>query len=494
MNTEQLDKYFRNDFIELYPQQKSIIAETLVKQCFLILGEQGCGKTIITVYLIKIWFLLGLIKKVFILTKNEALHKYKSEILKHVPGLEEKDVYVMPNNQERAIFDKEARIYICDYNQVKLVYENYAGKLPPKRERKMTFIKEVFPVDKDWAVVFDEIQQLKGIKSDVHKIVYKNTTKALSKVATSGTPIEKIEELYAVFKLLDERIIGLNYHFFMNKIGVLKGDTYQILKYKEDGEAYVRKRIDPYMMTLEKREIKAMVEKSVTDIEVDFNTVFKEQYNEYINELQRAVLVKNRWKRKEIATLIHPIYDKVKELSRNNPRFQKFDTLIRRFIPTEKIIVWERSPRIMNELSEYYTNQGIPNLVIHGEIDKYERTQIIKDFDNLQKYRILFISFLTSAEAWEIPSRQDCKRMIYYSLPDRAIHYKQSSDRLHRLNSKEPVFIYRMILLNSIDEWARELLDYKSKVIKGFISDRDFKQIEIDSYERFLGIDKKRIA
>ena len=84
--------------------------------------------------------------------------------------------------------------------------------------------------------------------------------------------------------------------------------------------------------------------------------------------------------------------------------------------------------------------------------------------------------------------------MIYYSIPDRAILYNQSNDRLHRLTSTEDVFIYRLILKGSVDEWARNLVDYKNKVNNGMISEKDFKSVAEMSLFKFLGIDKKTIV
>jgi SNF2 family DNA or RNA helicase len=83
--------------------------------------------------------------------------------------------------------------------------------------------------------------------------------------------------------------------------------------------------------------------------------------------------------------------------------------------------------------------------------------------------------------------------MIYYSLPDSTIQYHQSSDRLHRINSKAGVSIYRMILKGSIDEWAVNLLEYKTKLRDGIIDKKEYAEIETLSYERLLGINKRSI-
>jgi SNF2 family DNA or RNA helicase len=487
-----LEELYDNPYISLYPEQKNIIQNALIKTNFLVLGAPGTGKTLITVYMIKAWFSLKLLNRVFIVTKNEVIHKYKSELLRHLPFLKDDDIQTMTDNTDRRLFDKKGLIYICDYNQVRLVYEEYAGKLPSKGTVKRRTISKIFPIDKNWAVVFDEVQAVKNIKSDIHKIIFNNTKNALAIIATSGTPTEKIEELYAVFRVLNERIIGLDYHSFMTLIAYLRQGTYNILSYKADGVRKIKNRIAPYMQKLDKEDIlDDIVPKTISDINVEFTESFKESYDKEVETLKYKIFENGYIKRQEVATLIQPIYNKVKEVSLENPRFVAFDKLVRRITTSEKLVVWERSPTIIKELSEYYTKIGLNNSVIYGDIDKYSRDPIIRNFDNNPDEKILFISFLTNAEAWEIPSRSDCKRMVFYSLPDRIINYQQCIDRLHRINSKEPVFIYRFILKDSIDEWAKDLLEYKKKINDGVIRENDFREIEIASYARYLGADKK---
>ena len=484
-----LDKYFKNDYLELYPQQKEIIQKALEKIYYLIVSVMGSGKTVMSVYIIKLWFAFNLIKKVLIITKNEVIKKYKTELLNHIPDLKEKDIAIMGDNTDRNLFDKEAKIYICDYNQIKLIYYHYAGEKPKKGKRKM--FKQLFPIDKDWGVFFDEIQAVKSIKSDVHKIVKNNTKNALAKIATSGTPVEKIEELFAIFQILNPKIIDMNYHWFMTSIAALDGDTYRILYYREKGVERVRKKIDPFMCTLKKSDIKLMVSKEIIDVEVEFTPKFKKEYERQINELMYD-FSGGYIEKKSIAPLIQIIYNKLKVVTLDSPRFVKFDKLVSRIISSEKLIVWERSPDIIKQLSNYYEKKGIQNLYIDGSVDKYDRDKIISDFDN-EEYKILFMSFLTTSEGWQIPSRGNCKRMIWYSLPDRVINYSQCNDRFYRLNSKAPVFIYRMILKGTIDEWAIALLEYKQKLKDGVIDKYEFSEIETESYAKYLGVNKKDI-
>lgn len=240
--------------------------------------------------------------------------------------------------------------------------------------------------------------------------------------------------------------------------------------------------------------MKEMVSRNIINVEIDFTNSFRQEYDMVLQYLQKSIFKEGQWKKRGIATLIQPIYNKIKEVSENNPRFVKFNSLINRFITNEKIIVWERAPEIMDKLSEYYNNKGIKNLIIYGDVDKYKRKDIIHTFNTDPEYKILFISFLTTAESWEIPSRKDCRRMVFYSLPDRLIKYDQSIDRLHRLSSMEGVYIYILLLKDSIDEWAVSLLEYKDKLINGMVTQEEFNKIEEESYLKFLGFNKKNIV
>jgi len=149
--------------------------------------------------------------------------------------------------------------------------------------------------------------------------------------------------------------------------------------------------------------------------------------------------------------------------------------------------VWEKSPSVIKDLSNYYTRKGVSNVYISGEVkDKKERTEIIEKFKNDDTIKILFVSFLTNPDSWEIPSYKGCSKAILYSLPDRGVLYQQLQDRQYRINSLEPVTIYRILMKSTIDEWAVDLLDAKIKMASGFLSEREFKQIEEDSYSRIL--------
>jgi len=472
--------FFENNHIELYDLQKEAITEAIIKKYFLVVGEQGSGKTEIGAFISKIVLQLNSVEKVLIVTKREILDKFKSKLLMYIPELVDPDIKVMNSNEERNIFDFDAKIYICDYNQIKLAYYYYA-------DGKSRNTKCVFPIDERWCVIFDEIQAVKTIKSQVHKICYHNTKKAKYRIGLSGTPIEKIEDLFSIFRILDPSIINIEYYYFMQTIAKIDPFTHRLLFYKESGVKKIRERINPYIKIFKKEQIKKVVNKNVIDVSCDFTTKFREEYNLKVASLLYFIDSKGYVNKKEIANIIQPLYNKVKEVSEDNPRFVKFFNLVKRITHTEKLIIWERSPEIIESLSSYFASKGIKNIFIYGDIKKDIRADIINKFNEDNEIKVLIISFLTSAEAWEIPSRKDCKRMIFYSLPDRIISYQQCIDRLHRLTSQEDVTIYRMILNNSIDEWAKWLLEYKQSLRDNIIDNMNYNTIELDSLRKHLG-------
>jgi SNF2 family DNA or RNA helicase len=480
-----LEKHFENPYFPLYEKQKDIIKKALLAQFGLILGEQGVGKTIISVYIIKIWLSLGLIKNILIITKNEIKQKYKSELLNHIPGLGEKDIAVF-SPEDRDFFGKKCKIYIADYNNIKMAYYH----LDPKDKSKAKRIKDIFKLGSNWGVFLDEIQYVKSVKSDVHKIIFKNTSNVSSLIGLSGTPVEKIEELFAIFRVINPGIIGYNYHSFMNMIGELRPGTYQVLYYRQEGINRIWEKVNPCIFKIFKDDIKTMVVKRESDIIVNMDKDYEIEYLLYIKSIKASLkdpLFKNgRIVRRTLACIIPKMYDYIKQVDMVNPRFKRFHGFISRLVPTEKIIVWDNSPKVLNSLSSFYTNLGVGNLVIHGGIPIPERDSIIQEFNNNINVRLFFISVLSTKDAWEIPSREDVKRAIYYSFPISAINYSQSTDRIYRINSEKDVSIYRMYMKNTIDEWARDLLEYKLKLQKGILSVEDFERIEFESCKRFF--------
>jgi SNF2 family DNA or RNA helicase len=493
---------FGNKYLNLYPKQKEIIEKLLLNQYSMLLGSQGVGKTLMLIYLIKIWFTKKLLSKVLIVTRNEVIHKFKSELLRHCEGLSPEDI-ATGNNEDRDFFKSSAKVFICDYLQLKLYYYYLKPEHSPRGEvqkerrkegkRKIIRYEDVFSIGSDWGVILDEVQAVKNDTSDIHKILYKNTREAMARIGSSGTPVEDIEDLYNVFKVLDETIIGMSKFSFINTIADVFPGTFRINYYKQEGVAKIWKKVSPYINKITKEDLKGVVPKSETDIFVDFTPEFELSYMSQMSQIKKELNIGYFASHTTVACFIDRIYNMVKKVDDKNPRFECFNRMVLRTVPTEKLVVWEGSPSTIKDLVAYYDKKGIKSIAIWGDTPKEERAGLIQKFDEDPSVRLFFVSYLTNQDAWEIPSRKDVKRAIYYSLPDRAISYDQSSDRLHRINSEEPVHLYRLVLRNSIDEWAVGLLDHKMKLMKGLLDTQDFKNIEQESYMKFFGFKKKKI-
>lgn len=487
-----IDSTLEDQKITLYPKQKEAIKFLFETQYALLLGQQGTGKTLCLTFLIKLWLASGFIKNVLIITKNEVLEKFKKSLLDFIPFLEEKDFNLFQDS-DRAFFNRPGKVWICDYNQIKLAYYYLHPKQEVKKGRRKYF-KDVFGLNKEWGLILDEIQAVKSVKSDIHKIIYKNSKKVLECIGSSGTPMEKVEEVFSIFRIIDRSILGDNYDYFMKSIAALGLNTYQVIYYLEKGVKKAWDKVNPRIFKMDRKDIVREVEKTIIDIPVKMGKYDFLEYQAKISQLKKKISIGRFVDTRLIATLIHPIFRYIKRVEENNTRFMTFWKLISRLIKSEKIIVWDNSPSIIKDLHSWFTERGVGSVYICGDIDKEERASIIEKFNKDESIRIFIVSYLTNSDAWEIPSRTDVRRMFYYSLPDRAINYSQSMDRIHRINSEEDILVYRLIMKDTIDEWAVELLDYKIKLMNGFISKEEFKEIERDSYLRFFGSGRKSIA
>lgn len=488
---KDLEPYFDNPHITLYPKQRELITRAINKMTFLIRSDPGTGKTVMGAFVLKVWLESGLLDKCLILTEPEVLEKYKNSLLDFIPSLQGK-IGVMKSNDERDLFDKDYQVYICDYNQIKLCYFHRVGGEQVLKYTKDGRLKKVisYPnmlgIDERWGFISDEIHSLKNTSSVVHKIVKNNIKKCVCRLGTTATPIEKIEEFFGIFQILNPGAIGMGFPRFMEVIA--KREHGRIMYYREKGVKRVREQIEPYMAGVTKQDIRPdMPKQNIQIVKSTFTSDFLKEYKDLLYDIKYDL--RGNFSEKSTTQMIQPLLKFIKSVREDNPRFLSLRKVLSRFISREKVIVWEGSPDIIDDLSSYYTERGVQNLYIHGKsrnTKKDVRSDIIKEFDENPDIKILFVSFLTSAAAWEIPSRPDCKRIVYYTLPTSMIQFRQANDRLYRINSESDVYIYKILLAGSLDEWLHDLIEYKSRVEMGFMSQSDYKKIFHDSLQRYL--------
>ena len=75
--------------------------------------------------------------------------------------------------------------------------------------------------------------------------------------------------------------------------------------------------------------------------------------------------------------------------------------------------------------------------------------------------------------------------MIFIDTPWTAAVFEQAQDRIHRIGTKKPVFIYNLIAKDTIDERVKEIVDDKES-ISNYIIDDEITEKGIDILRRYI--------
>ena len=74
---------------------------------------------------------------------------------------------------------------------------------------------------------------------------------------------------------------------------------------------------------------------------------------------------------------------------------------------------------------------------------------------------------------------------IFIDVPWTSAEFEQAQDRIHRIGSSKPVFIYELITKDTIDERVDEIVETK-EAISDFIIDDKISQSSLDSLKKYI--------
>lgn len=135
----------------------------------------------------------------------------------------------------------------------------------------------------------------------------------------------------------------------------------------------------------------------------------------------------------------------------------------------DKVVIFTNFKETIEQLkNEYLKDYKV--LVATGETDEKVIEENIRNFQNDEEHQI-FIGTIQKMGTGFTLTR--ASYMIFIDLPWTQALYEQACDRIHRIGSKNSVFIYNLIANNTIDRMMLNLIEQK-KAISDYIVDDKF--------------------
>ncbi|HNB19861.1 MAG TPA: DEAD/DEAH box helicase, partial [Agitococcus sp.] len=345
-------------------------------------------------------------------------------------------------------------------------------------------------------LILDEAQNIKNPRAKAAQVVRQLDAK--HRLCLTGTPMENhLGELWSLFYFLmpgflsSQELFNKNYRHPIEK----KGDNQ--LRQK------LVNRIKPFMMRRLKTEVaKELPAKTTIEVNVDMSESQSKLYEAVRVAMQaniQDIIAKQGFKRSQIAILdallklrqvcCHPSLLKLDKMPSDKASSAKLENLIE--MVTEmveegrKILIFSQFTTMLQLIEDNLNSQKIAFVKLTGQTKK--REEVINAFQTGQ-----VPVFLISLKAGGVG--------LNLTAADTVIHYDpwwnpaaedQASDRAWRIGQDKPVFVYKLITNQSIEEKIIALQKNKADLAASILSHDKEHQVKLSEedvlqlFERF---------
>lgn len=324
-------------------------------------------------------------------------------------------------------------------------------------------------------LILDEAQNIKNPRAKASQVV--RQIKAKHRLCLTGTPMENhLGELWSLFHFLmpgflySQELFNKKYRNPIEKHADLQVKTKLI------------SRIKPFMLRRLKTEVaKELPEKTTIEVNIDMNEQQSKLYEAVRATMQkniRELIAAKGFHRSQIQILsallklrqvcCHPSLLQLDQVKNQNVESAKLDHLLEMVQDMveegRKILIFSQFTTMLQLIEEHLKTLNIRNVKLTGQTKK--RDEVITAFQAGD-----IPVFLISLKAGGVG--------LNLTAADTVIHYDpwwnpaaedQASDRAWRIGQDKPVFVYKLITNQSIEEKILALQKNKADLAKSILS------------------------
>ncbi len=317
-------------------------------------------------------------------------------------------------------------------------------------------------------IILDESQAIKNPASQTAISV--NQLKSNFKIAMTGTPVENsITDLWSQINFLNPGILG-NYHFFTRKY------VNAIEKEKNEADTLRLKSIvRPFILRRTKEQVASdLPSKTEKIVMCEMSEEQKQKYESvkstFRNELLSSIsengfkksnmlILNGLIKLRQIAN--HPVLADNEYLA-GSGKFESIISSIHNVVNSgHKVLIFSQFVQHLSLLKTYLDSKEMPYLYIAGNVSSADRKQLVDQFQTKNTAMVFLISLKAGGTGLNLTAADYVFLLDPWWNP--AVE-RQAMDRTHRIGQDKPVFVYKFITKDSIEEKIVNLQARKQKV------------------------------
>ena len=308
-------------------------------------------------------------------------------------------------------------------------------------------------------IILDEGQRIKNWESQTSNKI--RMLQSRFRLVLSGTPLENnLGELFTVARFVDEQRLGPAYQFFQ-KHRVLD-DRCKTIGYQRLDE--LRQTMRPILLRRTRAEVAKQLPERIdeivrvipTDEQLEVHAgqmqiVAQITAKKYLTEVDLLRLRRALAMGRMVCDSTYLVDQKLPEYS---TKLQRLAELLEGLLadPARKIVIFSEWKRMLDRVESKLDALGATHVRLDGSVNQKKRPAIVEKFQSDPDCRVLL---MTNAGATGL-NLQSANVVINCDLPWNPAILEQRIARAHRMGQKNPVHVYNMVSVGTIEE---QLLD-----------------------------------
>jgi len=322
-------------------------------------------------------------------------------------------------------------------------------------------------------LILDEAQFVKNHQTKAYSLIRK--VNAGCKIALTGTPMENnLMELWSVFSVVAPGLFPPPKKFKeIYQIPIEKGQDKEAL-------AKLRSRIKPFIMRRKKEVVEKELPKKIeqtlllempNDQRHIYDLHLQKERQRVLGLLNEGGLQANRFAIFQSLTkmrqlCLHPALVDKKHIDLSSIKLTSLVEQVNDLIAEDhRVLIFSQFTSFLALVKKLLDKEGIPYLYLAGETKN--RGQLVKQFQE-SKVPVFLISIKAGGFGLNLTAADYCILLDPWWNP--AVE-NQAIDRTHRIGQKRPVFVYRLIVKNTIEEKVVALQNKKRKLFSNVLED-----------------------
>lgn len=432
--------------------------------------DMGLGKTIQVIALLRGAYRRGLKEPSLILIPRSLIYNWTAELRRFAPELRVQVFYGSQRDSQQ-LRAPETQVVLSTYATARIDQKEFVS-IP-------------------WHyLIIDESQTIKNSEAKTSHAVF--SLKAAHKIALSGTPMENnLGELYSLFNFLNPSLFGKKSEFMKAYLSPIQEqrDSQVIRELKLKIYPFILRRLKQDVLS----ELPAKTEQTVLiELDQDHFTLYERRRRELQEKIQISFIQEG------FPKTIFKVFQALTELRRlagvpetegeyggvSAKREYLMEMVENLVAEGHKCLIFTNHLATVDLLSQDLGNRNIGNLIMTGAT--VDRQALVQRFQTDDSIKAFVMTLKTGGVGLNLTAADYV--FIFDPWWNQSAE-AQAVDRIHRIGQTKPVFSYRLIAKDTIEERILELQEKKVDLIQSvLVSDSDLaKSLTPEDIDFLLG-------